>query len=297
MLTEKGIAEGTFLSSGIVGGGIRTQDLLLDTAEILRYKLGFSGYLHLKIMPGAEYAQVERAMQLADRVSINLEAPNPERLARLAPNKLFSEELVQPLKWVEEIRRTKPSYLGWKGHWPSSVTQFVAGGADETDLELLSTTQYLHTNFGLKRAYFSQFNPIPDTPLENHPPTPPVREHRLYQASYLLRDYSYDLEELPFSHDGNLPENMDPKLAWAITHLSDQPLDINRADRRALLRIPGIGPKSVEVILRIRQQGGVHDLSSLRKLGVAVNRAAPFLLINGCRPAYQIELFGQLIGC
>ncbi|MCL4528609.1 MAG: hypothetical protein M1282_04270, partial [Chloroflexi bacterium] len=126
-LNRRGIAEGTFLSSGIAGGGIRTQDKLIDTAEILRNKLGFRGYIHLKIMPGAEKAQVERAMQLADRVSVNLEAPNTERLSRLAPHKQFLDELLQPLKWVEEIRKSVPSYKGWNGRWPSTTTQFVVG--------------------------------------------------------------------------------------------------------------------------------------------------------------------------
>jgi len=210
-----GVAEGIFLSSGVAGGGVRTQDGLLDTADILRYKLGFKGYIHLKIMPGAEKAQVERAMQLADRVSVNLEAPNTERLTRLAPHKTFLEELLQPLKWVEEIRRSQPAHKGWNGRWPSTVTQYVVGGSDESDLELLTTTQWLHKNVGLKRAYFSAFSPIRDTPLENKAATDPLREHRLYQASFLLRDYGFDLEELPFADEGNLPLPTDPKQAWA----------------------------------------------------------------------------------
>ena len=193
-LHRAGAAEGIFLSSGVAGGGVRTQDGLLDTADILRHKLGFRGYIHLKIMPGADKAQVERAMQLANRVSVNLEAPNTERLARLAPHKTFLDELLQPLKWVDEIRRAQPAYKGWNGRWPSTVTQYVVGGSDESDLELLTTTQWLHKNVRLKRAYFSAFSPIRDTPLENKAPTDPLREHRLYQASFLLRDYGFDLE-------------------------------------------------------------------------------------------------------
>ncbi len=126
------MAEGIFLSSGIAAGGANTQNKILDTAEILRKRLGFRGYMHLKIMPGAEKGQVERAMQFADRVSINLEAPNTDRLAKLAPHKVFLEELLQPLKWVEEIRRTQPAYKFWNGKYPSTVTQFVAGGSDES---------------------------------------------------------------------------------------------------------------------------------------------------------------------
>ena len=130
-LHRVGAAEGVFLSSGVTGGGVRTQDRLLDTADILRHRLGFRDYIHLKVMPGVEKAQVERAMQLADRISVNLEAPNSARLTQLAPHKVFMEELLQPLKWVNEIRRSVPAYKGWKGRWPSTVTQFVVGGADE----------------------------------------------------------------------------------------------------------------------------------------------------------------------
>jgi len=290
-LNRRGIAEGTFLSSGIAGGGIRTQDKLLDTADILRHKLGFRGYVHLKIMPGAEKAQVERAMQLADRVSVNLEAPNTNRLQKLAPHKQFMDELLQPLRWVEEVRNNQPPYKGWNGRWPSTTTQFVVGGADESDLELLTTTAWLNKNVRLKRAYFSPFDPIRDTPLENKPATDPMREHRLYQASFLLRDYGFDLEDMPFSDDGFLPLDSDPKLAWAQSNLKERPIEVNRADRSVLIRIPGIGLKGAEAILRARRNGRLNDLSSLQKMGVVIQRASPFILINGKRGAQQLSLF------
>lgn len=290
-LAQSGAAEGIFLSSGLANGGVTTQDKLIDAAEILRKKHGFRGYIHLKIMPGAEKDQVFRAMQLADRISINLEAPNTDRLARLAPHKVFMEELLRPLRWAEEIRRSQPAHLGWKGRWPSTVTQFVAGGADESDLELLTTTQWLHKNVRLKRAYFSAFHPIPDTPLENKAAVDPLREHRLYQASFLLRDYGFDLEDLPFANNENLPLQTDPKLAWAQINLSETPIEINRAERRDLLRIPGIGPKSAEAILYARRQNKLYDLSALKKLGVIAERAAPYVLLNGRRPASQLSLF------
>lgn len=290
-LQRAGVAEGLFLSSGVAGGGVRTQDRLLDTAEILRLKLGFKGYLHLKIMPGAEKAQVERAMQLADRVSVNLEAPNTARLQQLAPRKVFLEELLQPLRWVEEIRRTRPPHLGWKGRWPSSTTQFVAGGAGENDLELLTTTAYLHNRVGLARAYFSGFHPVPDTPLENQPAIHPWRQNRLYQASFLLRDYGFDLEELPFAGDGNLPLEVDPKLAWAREHLSEAPLEINHADRAELLRVPGIGTHGARAILQARRLAHLRSLEDLKSLGVVASRAAPFILLDGHRPPVQMALF------
>lgn len=288
---QSSMAEGIFLSSGIAAGGANTQNRILDTAEILRNKLGFRGYLHLKIMPGAEKGQVERLMRLADRVSINLEAPNKERLAKLAPNKNFFEELFAPLKWVEEIRQSQPAYKGWNGRWPSTVTQFVAGGSDESDLELLTTTDWLMKNVRIKRAYYSAFFPIRDTPMENKAAVNPVREHRLYQASFLLRDYGFDLEDMPFVEDGNLPLSTDPKLAWAEQNLKEKPLEINKADRRDLLRIPGIGPKGADAILQARRTSKLRDLTALRKLGIVVTRIAPFVLLDGRRVESQLTMF------
>jgi predicted DNA-binding helix-hairpin-helix protein len=289
-LSTARMAEGVFLSSGLAGGGIQTQDKILSTAEILRKKYHYRGYIHLKIMPGAEKDQVYRAMELANRVSINLEAPNTERLAKLAPHKIFLEELLSPLRWVEEFRSSIPAYKFWNGRAPSTVTQFVAGGSDESDLELLSTTNWLNKNVRLKRAYFSAFHPIPDTPFENKPPTDSMREHRLYQASFLLRDYGFDLEDLPFSSGNNLPLHADPKLAWAQIYLRDHPVEINKADKHELIRIPGIGLKGADAILHARKTNRLRDSSSLKKLGIIAERAAPYLLFDGHRSATQIEL-------
>jgi predicted DNA-binding helix-hairpin-helix protein len=290
-MNQSGMAEGVFLSSGLAGGGVRTQDKLLDTAELLRRKYQFRGYLHLKIMPGAEKDQVYRAMQLADRVSVNLEAPSTERLSRLAPHKIFFEELLRTLKWVEEIRRTVPAYKFWNGQYPSSVTQFVAGGSDESDLELLNTTQWLMKNVRLKRAYFSAFHPIHDTPLENKPAVDPMREHRLYQASFLLRDYGFDLEDLPFTAAENLPLHTDPKLAWAQMNLIHQPIELNKADKRQLIKIPGIGIKGADAILNARRIKRLRDLSALKKLGIIAERAAPYVLFDGRKAEIQMDMF------
>jgi predicted DNA-binding helix-hairpin-helix protein len=284
-LYRKGTAEGVFLSSGVAGGGPCTQDRLIATAEILRRRYRFQGYIHLKIMPGAERDQIVAAMRLADRVSVNLEAPNAERLTRLAPHKRFDEELLKRLRWIEDIRREMP------GRWPSSTTQFVVGGSDESDVELLTTTEFLHRQAGIARAYFMAFSPVPDTPLEEHPPTPPIREHRLYQASFLLRDYGFTTEELPFGAEGNLPLESDPKLAWAHCNLSHTPIEVNTAARRDLLRVPGIGPVGVDRLLRERRRGRLRELADLRKLGVITKRAAPFVLLDGRRPVYQLSLW------
>ncbi len=288
---EKGLVDGLFLSTGIFAGGTRSQDKLIDTAEILRLKLHYSGYLHLKIMPGAEYDQVYRAMQLADRVSTNLEAPNPARLTSLAPQKEFDRELLQPLEWIERIRTTEPPHLGWRGRWPSSTTQFVVGAAGETDLELLATVAALNREVGIKRAYFEAFNPIPGTPFENYPKENPTRQHRLYQASFLLRDYEYDLEELPFTTSGELPLHKDPKSLLADHLYVESPVEINYAAREVLLRIPGIGLRSASAVLHARRRKNLSDIGQLRRLGVIAERAAPYITLAGQRPARQLDLF------
>jgi predicted DNA-binding helix-hairpin-helix protein len=286
-----GLVQGMFLSSGIAGGGIRAQDKILDTAEILRYKKGFNGYLHLKLMPGADKAQVERAMQIADRVSINLEAPNAIRLEGLAPSKTFLDELLQPLRWVQEIRQTSMASDAWNQRWPSSTTQFVVGAAGESDLELLKTTAYLYKTLGLKRAYYSPFRPISDTPLENLPPVSKKREQRLYQASFLLRDYGFSLEDISVDSEGRLPLDKDPKLYWAERNLAEHPLEVNRANRADLLHIPGIGPRGVRAIVAARRRGALHDLEDLKKIGVNAHRAAPYILLDGRRPVQQLRLW------
>ena len=293
-----GMVEGLFLSSGIIKGGITTQDKLIDTAEILRRKHEYHGYMHLKIMPGAQQEQIRRSMQLASRVSVNLEGPNDKRLALLAPKKLFLQELVEPLKFIEQIRRTETPVGTWHtmnsgcgpDRWPSSTTQFVVGAVGEKDLELLATSSFLYKSAGLSRSYYMAFRPVPGTPLEGNPPEDPWRQHRLYQASFLLRDYGFDLEELPFSQQGNLSLATDPKHTWALENLSQYPVEVNRADRELLLRIPGIGPKGARSILQARRDNRFRDLNDLKKIGVNPNRPAPFVLLDGKRPDHQLRL-------
>jgi len=290
-IAHTGAADGLFLSSGIAGGGVRTQDRLLDTVDILRTKHAFPGYVHLKLMPGVERDQVRRAMQLSDRVSLNLEAPNSARLQKLAPQKIFLEELLQPLKWVDEIRRTELPTSTVHGRWPSMVTQFVVGAVGEDDLEILTASNYLIRTLRLARVYYSAFSPVPETPLENAPAENPWREHRLYQASFLLRDYGFDLEDLPFTAAGRLPLDVDPKLGWAAENLTDRPIELNQADRHSLLRVPGIGPKSADTIIQARRQGRLRDLRDLQQLGINATRAAPYILLNGRAPSHQPRLF------
>ncbi len=284
-LWRHGLVEGVFLSSGIVGGGPKTQDRLIATAELRRRRYHFPGYLHVKIMPRAEFDQVAETMRWADRVSVNLEAPNAKRLADLAPRKQFSDQLLERLRWASRLRHVAP------GKRCSLTTQFVVGPAGESDLELLSTSFYLYSELGLARTYFSGFRPVPNTPLEEQPAVNLRREQRLYQASFLLRDYGFDVEEMPFGPSGDLPLDIDPKLAWAQRNLEENPVEVNTADRRVLLRIPGIGPKGAERILKARRRGHLRDLNHLHKLGISTKRAGPYVLLDGYRAPRQLSLW------
>jgi len=279
--------DGLFLSSGIIKGSVTTQDKIIDTADIIRNKQRYHGYIHLKIMPGIEYDQLYRSMQLADRISINLEAPTSERLAALAPKKIFVEELVQMLQWAEQIRQDRPHE-----RLASSVTQFVVGAVGDTDLELLSMSDKLYSQAKLARVYYSAFSPVPGTPFENLPAAEAIREFRLYQSSFLLRDYQWDVEELPFLRDGNLPTNVDPKQAWADEHLLQQPVEVMSAEREKLLRIPGVGPVGANAIISARRRGTLSELLHLKQIGIhSPQKVAKYILLNGRRPTRQLRLF------
>lgn len=285
-LQRAGKVDGLFLSSGIVRGGVTAQDRILDTVDIIRSRQAYRGYVHLKLMPGAETDQIRRALELADRVSINLEGPTSERLKALAPKKDLDGELLKTLRTAHRLRQTMP------GKRASLVTQFVVGAVGDTDLELLSLSSHLYRQMHLSRIYYSGFNPILDTPLENVQKADPLREHRLYQASFLLRDYGWDVEDLNFVGGGFLNLEVDPKRAWAETHLRCQPIEINRASREQLMRVPGIGSKGAEAILRARRNGHLDSLDDLRKIGVVgAERAAEFITLSGKRPERQMRLF------
>jgi predicted DNA-binding helix-hairpin-helix protein len=236
-------------------------------------------------MPGAEYDQVRRTMQLADRVSVNLEGATAQRLALLAPKKDYWGELITRLQWISQLRQREQLRA-------SVVTQFVVGAVGDTDLELLHVTDNLYNQLGLRRTYYCAFHPISHTPFDGLNPTSSQREFRLYQASFLLRDYGWQIEELPFQADTNLPLHADPKQIWAERNLIDAPVEINTASRNELLHIPGIGPVAADAIIVARHKGQLRELAHLSALGVRdVARSAPYLLLDGKRPAHQLALF------
>jgi putative DNA modification/repair radical SAM protein len=281
------LVDGMFLSSAVCTGAERTMDRMIACVELIRTQYQFSGYVHLKLLPGVSEAHIERALQLAHRVSVNLEAPTAEHLAAIAPHKDFYEELAKPMRVAKRLIDASGGRLAPAGQ----TTQFVVGAARESDEQILSTTARLYRELDLRRTYFSAFQPVPGTPLDGMEPTPAWREHRLYQADWLLRFYGFGFEDLIFDGGGNLPRGADPKMMYAQAHPELFPVEVNRASREELLRVPGLGPRSVARILQWRRQGSLKDLSTLNKAGAVANRAASFVLLDGQHPPHQLPLW------
>lgn len=287
------MVQGIFLSSAICGEADRSMARMIDTIEIIRGRYAFPGYVHLKILPGVQRAAIERAVQLADRVSINLEAPSAAHLAKLCGSKRYVDDLGSRFRWAAEAVQAAQSGGRQRvgGARSGLTTQFVVGAAGESDQELLKLSSGLYSQLNLTRAYFSAFQPVGDTPLDGVPPTPLWREHRLYQSDWLLRKYGFAFQDLVFDQTGNLPREADPKLMWAQAHPERFPIEVNRVSQEELLRVPGIGPISASRILRVRQQCKLRDISQLQKMGVVTKRAAPYVLLDGHRPGFQLGLW------
>ena len=260
-LYRMGKVRGLFLSSGIFVHPEVTMEKLIETAEILRRKYNYKGYIHLKLMPGVSLQTLEEAVKLADRVSMNIEAPNERRLKSIAKGKSLRKEIIPG---IAQVSRILENYLR-KSH----ITQVMVGVSDETDEELLRSSEYLYRKLKLSRVYYSAFFPVKGTPLESRPPESKRREHRLYQADFLIRDYGFSWKELPFEN-GRLPEDKDPKEAWAERNMHLFPVEINRADYELLIRVPGIGKETAKEIIRRRLRGALktpEDLKGIRNLG------------------------------
>ncbi len=279
---------GLFLSSGIAGSGSKTSDKMIQVIETVRRKYGFKGYVHLKVMPGTEYQYVEAAHRLGTRLSVNIETPTAEMLRRISPHKDFEGGILAPMGWIDQL--TKASSDGAVGQ----ATQMVVGAAGETDADILRRIDQLYTDWNLKRVYYSAFRPAAHTPLEEHPATPPLREHRLYQLDWLKRIYQYSNDELNLAFDGGgfLPLEQDPKTAIALENLDAFPVDLNAASREQLLRVPGLGPTSAQRIIENRRQHSIDNWRDLQTMGVVRKRAWPFVAFPGQRPpgAKQLKL-------
>jgi predicted DNA-binding helix-hairpin-helix protein len=284
-----GVVEGFFLSSGIDGSPDRAMQSMLDTATLVR-RGGFRGYLHLKILPGASQGAVESALRLADRVSVNLEAPTEAAVRRLSPTKGLNL-LMRPLQVAARLARARG-----RGSRVTTTTQLVVGGAGESDAEILGCAAALYDGRLVSRCYYSAFSPPEEGPLAAVEPTPKLRTVRLYQADWLLRFFGYTHDELPLDDAGALDLSQDPKTLWAARHPEHFPLEINTASRGQLLRVPGIGPTGADRIISARRRERLRSPERLRPLGVRWRAASPYLTFDGrlgVRRPVQLPLAGM----
>ncbi|OGO17999.1 MAG: hypothetical protein A2Z15_08200 [Chloroflexi bacterium RBG_16_50_11] len=277
-LHRKRLVDGLFLSSGIAGSPSRTMEAMVKTVEILRQSYKFTGYIHLKILPGASFDCVEAGCRLATRVSVNIEAPTAHHLAKLTAKKDLHYGILERMRWVKQIVSKNESLIP-----AGQTTQFVVGAAGETDRDLLHTSTALYKDIGLRRVYFSAFHPVIGTRSEGLSPAPPLREHRLYQTDWLFREYHFSPQdvELALGEDGNLSLKNDPKLIIARRQPWLFPLDINRADYTELLHVPGIGPASAKKIITARRDHSINAMEQLRKMRVVLKRAVPYIWFKG----------------
>jgi putative DNA modification/repair radical SAM protein len=274
-----------FLSSGVFATPDETMEELVEAVRLLREEYRFNGYIHLKLIPGAAPHLVERAGHFADRVSVNIELPTAISLERMAPDK-SREAVLAPMRTAGELinavageRRRSPKAPRFAPAGQS--TQLIVGATPESDREILTLSEALYRRMHLRRVYYSAYVPVShDNRLPALPGPPLLREHRLYQADWLLRYYGFAVSELLDEATPHLDVNLDPKAAWAVRHPERFPVEVNRADYEALLRVPGLGVRSARRILRARRAGSLHG-DDLARLGVVMKRARWFLTAGG----------------
>jgi putative DNA modification/repair radical SAM protein len=280
--------EGLFLSSGIFDSSDATMEQLIRVAQGLREGHKFNGYIHLKVVAGASQELIEEAGLWADRVSANIEMPVQPDLDLLAPAKTI-EAAKDAMSQIEtkliETRENKPRFKSTPTFAPAGqTTQMIVGATKSSDALILKTSQSLYRDFRLKRVYYSSYSPIPhaDSLLPSDKPAL-VRENRLYQADWLLRFYGFKAEELVNDAQPDLPLDIDPKTSWALRHRADFPVDLNKADKRSLLRVPGLGVRNVDRILVLRRHKKI-TLLDLKKMNVALSRAKYFVITDDHNP-------------
>jgi putative DNA modification/repair radical SAM protein len=282
---RRNYVEGLFLSTGVVRSPDHTMELLIEAVRTLREAYRFNGYIHLKLVPGADPLLVEKAGLLADRVSINLELATRESLALLAPDK-SREAVVGPMKQVNSLialnrQERRESRKAPRFAPAGQSTQLIVGATNDSDHRIISLSERLYNRLELKRVYYSAFIPVTaDSRLPATPSSPLRREHRLYQADWLLRYYGFSASELLDERRPNLDQDLDPKTGWALRRLELFPVEINLADYELLLRIPGIGVRSARRIIRARRQGHL-SIDDLAMLGVVMKRARYFITARG----------------
>lgn len=278
--------EGLFLSSGVMKNPDYTTERMISTLEILRNEFHFNGYIHVKAIPGADAELLRRLGLLADRMSVNIELPSEAGLANLAPQKR-PEAILRPMELIRSGIEENSSDLVVFHHAPKFVpagqsTQMIVGATPDTDRSILMLSEGLYKTYNLKRVFFSAYTPVvDDQSLPSLLSAPPLlREHRLYQADWLMRFYGFSAGEIVDAKDPNMNLAIDPKCNWAVRHMDEFPVEVNRASYEKLLRVPGIGVQSARRIVQARRAGSI-DFEGLKKLGIVLKRAKFFLTCNG----------------
>ncbi len=270
---------GLFLSSGVLGSADATMDKLNGVARLLRKKHGFRGYIHLKIIPGASDAAIEEAVSLSSAVSLNIETPGEKRLAKVSKKKRYIQDIIEPIKLISKLTGRGSRYQRVK-----QTTQFIVGAAGEPDAEIVKYMYGLYERLKMHRVYFSAYQKgLGDESIDSEqtggekPTDILMREHRLYQVDFLLRKYGFKESDIVFEKNENLSLTIDPKEAWALRHPEAFPMNINRASRFALLRVPGLGPVTVNRILEQRRAGRIRYIEDVGKVGVRLKKAKQYL--------------------
>ncbi|MBS7671051.1 putative DNA modification/repair radical SAM protein [Croceicoccus gelatinilyticus] len=287
---KRNYIEGLFLSSGIIRSSDHTMEMLVETARILREEHDFRGYIHLKTIPEADPEIVHRAGLYADRVSINVELPTDAGLTRLAPDKNAGQidgAMAGMKSAIVEAKDAKKRFRHAPKFAPAGQsTQMIVGADAASDADIVTRASSLYTRHRLRRVYYSAFSPIPDASAVLPLKRPPlIREHRLYQSDWLMRFYGFAPHEVAQAAgaDGMLPLDIDPKLAWALKFRESFPVDVNRAPKEALLRVPGLGTRAVGQILMARRHRRLR-LEDVAKLTVSVKKVQPFIVTVDWRP-------------
>ncbi len=277
--------EGLFLSTGVVQSANHTMEQLIRVVRKLRLEERFNGYIHLKIVPGADAGLIEEAGRYADRVSVNIELPSRQSLQLLAPDKP-RESLIEPMRQLSNLIETarqehKRSVKAPRFAPAGQSTQLIVGATPENDRQIITLSEGLYQRLGMKRVYYSAFVPVSSDQRLPALPTPPLlREHRLYQADWLLRFYGFSADELLDEANPNLDVRLDPKTGWALRHLEHFPVEVNKADYHVLLRVPGIGVRSAQRIVQARRTARLGE-EELKRLGVVLKRARYFITAGG----------------
>ncbi len=281
--------EGLFLSSGIIRSPDYTMEQVVRVAKLLREEHGFRGYIHLKTIPDASPELLLEAGKYADRLSINVELPTEAALTQLAPEKDLAGIRRSMGRMRLRIDEAKAEKQAVRFAPAGQSTQMIVGADSSSDRSILDLSTNLYGNYGLRRVYYSAFSPIPDSSAILPPKKAPLlREHRLYQADWLMRFYEFKSDEITTDATGNLDLSMDPKLAWALQHREQFPMDVNRATREQLLRVPGLGVKSVDKLILARRHARLR-MADLARLRLPMAKVAPFVIAADHQPGGLLD--------